>query len=134
MSIPHGTCDTLSWSQLSERDTPVFATVPRGDHPVYHFLGCGPPTRRFVRVAGIGALLSLLGSGQWVLHQCVVLLIWTSFASPTTASRTTTWTWWPRPVSEISALTRGYKPRWTCSPMQSAGWVRYLTSGAAQAP
>jgi hypothetical protein len=44
MSIPHGTCDTLSWPQLSERDTPMFATVPRGDHPVYHFHGGGTTT------------------------------------------------------------------------------------------
>jgi len=45
MSIPHGTYDTLSWSQLSERNTPVFASPPRSDHLVFHFHGSGtvPP-------------------------------------------------------------------------------------------
>src|SRR4051812_44625047 len=98
-----------------------------GASPLLHVLRC-------VRVAGVDALLPLLMSVQWAVHQCVVLPILTSLASPTTASRTTTWTWWRRPVSEISALTPGYEPRWTCSPTRSAGWVRYLTSGAAQAP
>jgi DNA-binding transcriptional LysR family regulator len=93
-----------------------------------------PLVLRRVRAADVGALLPLLGSVQWGFHQCGVLPISTSFASPTTASRTTTWTWWRRPVSEMSARTRGYEPRWTCSPTRSAGWVRYSTSGAAQAP
>jgi hypothetical protein len=44
MSIPHGTFDTLPWSQLSERDTPVFATRQRVDHPVSHFHGSGTVT------------------------------------------------------------------------------------------
>jgi hypothetical protein len=31
-SIPHGGCSTVLWSQLLERDTPMFASRPRADH------------------------------------------------------------------------------------------------------
>lgn len=41
MSITYGDCDTLLWSQLLERDTPMFASRLHGDPSVSHFQECG---------------------------------------------------------------------------------------------
>jgi hypothetical protein len=41
MSIPHGGCDTVLWSQLLERNTPMFANRPSADHLAFQFQGCG---------------------------------------------------------------------------------------------
>jgi len=41
MSILHGRYDTALWSQLVERDTPMFASRPHGAQSVSQFQGTG---------------------------------------------------------------------------------------------
>jgi hypothetical protein len=53
MSITHGSCDTLLWSQLVERDTPVLLAPPTGAQWVSHFQGTLVVSPIGVRMCGV---------------------------------------------------------------------------------